>query len=223
MMNKTSRRLFAALCLTALAAPMAFALADDAGKPDADGFYSLFNGKDLTGWKANENPEVFKVENGEIIVAGPRCHLFYVGPVENHDFKDFHLKLEIKTKAKANSGVYFHTKYQDEGWPTHGFEAQVNQTHPDPKKSGSIYDVKNVMNQSPTTDDKWYTYEIMVQGKKVTISVDGKVVNEWEQPEGWQGTEGWPGRVLGSGTFALQGHDPESVIHYRNIKVKPLK
>ena len=78
---------------------------------------------------------------------GP-AHLFYDGPVHNHDFKNFHLKAEVMTFPHANSGIYFHTKYQEEGWPAQGFECQVNQTHSDPKKTGGLYAVKDVMNDA---------------------------------------------------------------------------
>src|SRR5579859_5738982 len=126
--------------------------ADDAGhaaKPDRQGFYALFNGKDLNDWKASESPETFRVEDGNMVVNGPRSHLFYMGPVHNHDFKNFHLKAELMTFPKANSGIYFHTQYQEGGWPDKGFECQVNETHGDVKKTGGLYDVKDVLNQSP--------------------------------------------------------------------------
>ena len=53
-----------------------------APKPDADGWYNLFNGEDLKGWKASEdNPDTFKVVDGDIVAHGKVCHLYYVGPV----------------------------------------------------------------------------------------------------------------------------------------------
>lgn len=189
----------------------------------SEGFHSLFNGKDLDGWKANEHPESFKVVNGDIVVNGDVGHLFYVGPVNNHDFKDFHFKAEVMTQPKANSGIYFHTQFQDKSWPAKGFECQVNQTHADPKKTGGLYAVKDVMNQSPAKDGEWYLYEIIVKGKHVEIKINGKTTTDWTEPEGWKGgTSGFPGRKLDHGTFALQAHDPGSVVHFRNIMVKPL-
>jgi hypothetical protein len=197
--------------------------AADAPKPDAEGFYPLFNGKDLTGWKVGKNPGTFKVQDGLIVVKGPGpSHLFYAGPVNNHDFKNFHLKLEVLTKPKANSGVYFHTKYQEEGWPSQGFEAQVNQTHSDPKKTGGLYAVKDVLNQSPAQDDKWYTYEIIVKGKHVEIKVDGKTTTDWTEPAQPKPPAGMAGRFLQHGTIALQGHDPQSEAHFKSILIKPL-
>jgi hypothetical protein len=194
----------------------------DAAKPDAEGFITLFDGKTLDGWKANENTDTFKLKDGVLVVKGPRAHLFYTGPVQNHDFKNFHLRVEALTKPKANSGIYFHTKYQDEGWPAQGFEAQVNQTQSDAKKTGGLYGVKDVMNQSPVRDNEWYTYDIIVKDKTVTIQIDGKTTAEWTQPEDWKPPQNMPGRKLGSGTFAIQGHDPESEAHFKSVKVKVL-
>ena len=80
----------------------------------------LFNGKDLTGWTANENKKSCKVEDGKIVLFGPRSHLYYTGKVNGGAFKDFELKLEIMTMKGSNSGVYFHTKFQERGWPSTG-------------------------------------------------------------------------------------------------------
>ena len=152
---------------------------------------------------------------------GP-AHLFYEGPVHHHDFKNFHLKAEVMTFPHANSGIYFHTKYQEEGWPAQGFEAQVNQTHADPKKTGGLYAVKDVMNVSPAEDGKWFLYEIIVEGKHVVLKIDGKVTTDWTEPTPPAPPKGMEGRVIGHGTIALQGHDPGSEVHYRNIRIKQL-
>ncbi len=199
--------------------------ADDnaaAPKPDKQGYYKLFNGKDLNDWKVSEHPDTFKVEDGNMVVNGERSHLYYVGPVHGHIFKNFHLKAELMTFPKSNSGIYFHTEYQEGGWPDKGFECQVNETHGDTKKTGGLYDVKDVMNQSPVKNNEWYTYDIIVKNKKVTLKINGKTTTEWIQPDDWKAPEGHPGRMLSSGTFAIQGHDPGSKILYRSIKVKPL-
>jgi hypothetical protein len=189
---------------------------------DAQGFYSLFDGKSLDGWKANENPQTFKVQDGSIVVNGNRAHLFYVGPVHNHDFKDFHFKAEVMTFPNSNSGIYFHTNEKDQAWPAHGFECQVNNTYKsDPKKTGGLYAVKDVMNTAPVGDNEWFTYDIIVKGKTVTIQINGKTTTEWTQPADWKHGE-FAGRKIDHGTFALQGHDPGSKVMYRNIKVKPL-
>lgn len=101
-----------------------------------DGFVSIFNGKDLAGWKSNEEtPSSFSVEDGALKVSNGRSHLFYVGADGKAAYTDFELKLKVKTSPGANGGVYFHTEYQDKGWPTKGYECQVNVSHGDPKKN----------------------------------------------------------------------------------------
>lgn len=186
-----------------------------------EGWISLFDGKSLDGWKANENADTFKVEDGEIVVHGPRSHLFYVGSVQNHDFKDFDLKADVMTKAGSNSGIYFHTKYEDTGWPSQGFEVQVNNTHRDPKKTGGLYDILDNF-EAPAKDDEWFTEEVIVRGKHVVIKVNGKTITDYTEPENYTPKPNHPGRKFDQGTFALQGHDPMSEVHYKNIRVKPL-
>jgi len=163
------------------------------------------------------------VQDGQIVVNGPGpAHLFYEGPVHNHDFKNFHFKAEVMTFPHANSGIYFHTKYQESDWPSQGFECQVNQTHSDPKKTGGLYAVKDVMNVPPAEDNKWFTYEIIVEGNHVVIKIDGKTTTDWTQPADFKPPQGNRGRFIQHGTFALQGHDPGSKVLYRNVMVKPL-
>ena len=203
-----------------LAATLFLALAP--GQEKEEGFVSLFNGKDLTGWKANESPETFKVEDGKLIANGKRSHLFYVGDVKNHDFKNFELKAQVLCKPNSNSGIYFHTAFQDKGWPDKGFECQVcSNAYSDPRKTGSLYAVKDVA-EAPAKDDEWFDYHIIVKGKSVTTKINGKVAVEWTQPDDYSPKQ-FKGRILSSGTFAIQGHDPGSRVEYKNIRVKPLE
>ena len=183
-----------------------------------DGWITMFDGKTLNGWKANEKVDQWKVEDGAILVHGERSHLFYVGDDESKpaDFKNFHFKADVMTKPNANSGVFFHTKFQPEGWPAAGYEAQVNQTQKDPVKTGSIYNVvKNYV--APAKDDEWWTYEIIVKGKDIETKVNGKMVVNYVEPEGVTGPS-----KLSSGTIALQAHDPKSIVRYKNLMIKPL-
>jgi hypothetical protein len=196
--------------------------ADDKPVDDA-GFVSLWNGKDLSEWKIGKNAESWSIKDGELVVHGPGPgHLFYEGPVENHDFKNFHLKAEVLTFPHANSGIYFHTRFQEQGFPAQGFEAQVNQTQKDPKKTGGLYNIQDVMNTPPAEDGKWFLYEIIVNGKHVILKIDGKVTCDWTEPDPPAPPKSNKDRVIGHGTFGLQGHDPGSEVHYRNIRVKVL-
>jgi len=181
------------------------------------GFTALSDGKTFNGWKtAEEHPGTWKIEDGAFVAHGDRCHLFYVG--DPKPFKNFHLKVEVMTEPGSNGGIYFHTKYQAQGWPKAGFECQVNNTHSDWIKTGSLYGLVNIA-QSPASDNKWWTQEIIVKGNNVTVIVDGKKVFEYNEPLGTQAGKDFA-RKLDEGTFALQGHDPNSTIRYRNIRVK---
>ena len=188
---------------------------------EKDGWFALFDGKSLDGWKLSDKPGTFSVKDGLLIVRGERSHLFYDGPFHNHDFKNFELKAEILTKPGANSGVYFHTEFQETGWPSKGFEIQVNNTHKDPKKTAGVYAVQDNMT-APAKDDEWFTMEIKVEGKHIVTKVNGKVISDFTQPEDWTPPKGMAGRMIDHGTIAIQGHDPGSEVHYRSILIKPL-
>ena len=184
-----------------------------------DGWKSLFDGKTMKGWKASENKDSWSVKDGKLVCDGPRSHLFYVG--EDKPFENFEFQCEVMTTPGSNAGIYFHTKYQETGWPKYGYECQVNVTHGDPKKSSSLYGVENIANP-PCKDNEWYTQHIKVEGKKVTLSINGKVLVEYVEPDNKEAFNGSFERRLGSGTFAFQAHDPKSVVYFRNIKVKRL-
>ena len=197
-------------------------VADKEGQPARPmaGWQSLFDGKTLNGWKASENKGTFTVRDGMIVVHGNRSHLFYVGPVVDANFTNFEFKADVMTEPGSNSGMYIHTTYQETDWPKKGYEVQVNNTHSDWKKTGSLYDVENVR-QPPSKDNEWFTQHIIVRGKRIIVKVNGITVVDWTEPENFL-SEGWPGRRLSSGTFALQGHDPKSIVYYKNIMVKVL-
>jgi len=185
-----------------------------------EGFTSLFDGKTFAGWQtAVEHTNTWSIADGALVAHGDRCHLFYVG--DEKPFKNFELKVDVLAEPHSNGGIYFHTHYQASGWPTNGFECQVNVSHSDWKKTGSLYDVANLGN-TPAKDNEWWTQDITVQGDKVTVKINDVVVLEYTEPPGAQ-----PGKVftrkLAEGTFALQAHDPKSVIHYKNIRVKRLE
>jgi hypothetical protein len=200
---------------------LALALAPLASAADAEeGFIPLMDGKTFNGWtKAEENPDTWKIEDGAFVAFGPRCHLFYEGDLQ--PFKNFHLKVEVMTEPGSNGGIYFHTRYQASGWPKYGFESQVNNTHSDWIKTGSLYGLVNI-GRPAAQDRKWWTQEIIVQNRSVTLIVDGERVFQYHEPPGIQAAGDFT-RKLSEGTFALQGHDPKSTIRYRNIRVKRLE
>lgn len=200
-------------------------------KEKSDGWKLLFDGKSLNGWKASEDKGAFTVENGCIVTFSSaekakaekwkKSHLFYAGPVANANFKNFELSLDIQTNPKANAGVYFHTEWQDTNWPAKGYEVQVNNTHRDVKKGAGLYAVKDNL-EAPAKDGEWYTMVVKVEGKRIQTFVNGKPIVDFTEPTPAAPPAKMEGRKLSSGTFALQAHDPDSKVLFKNIKVRVL-
>lgn len=190
-------------------------------KAGADGWISLFDGKSLNGWKVGDNASTFSVQDGAIVANGPVAHLFYDGNVKNHDFRNFEFKADVMTTPGSNSGLYFHTVYQDSSWPKKGYEVQVNNSHTDWRRTGSLYAIQDVK-EVYVKDNEWYTESIIVKGKHITVKINDQVVVEYDEPANVQREAGMEQRVLSSGTFAIQGHDPDSKVYFKNIMVKPL-
>jgi hypothetical protein len=209
-----------------LAAALSAAAAPPAAPAD-EGWVSLFDGQTLSGWKASEAPGSFRVVDGAIACDGPRSHLFYVGKDGKAAFDNFEAQVEVKARAGANSGFYFHTTFQEKDWPAQGFEVQVDNSqkrHGDYlelKMTGSLYGIRNVY-KALAKDDEWFTLHVTVRKPRVEVRVNGTLVVDWIEPPGPL-PEGAPKmNRLGRGTFALQCHDPESKVFYRNLRVKPL-
>ena len=190
------------------------------GGPAAqDGWVSLFDGKTLNGWKVGDNAATFSVEDGAIVAHGETAHLFYAGDVNGHNFKDFEFKADVMTEPGSNSGIYIHTEYQQGGWPAKGYEVQVNNSHTDWRRTGSLYAVEDIK-EVYVKDNVWFTEYVSVKGKHIVIKINDKTVVDYTEPENVKRPKDMAGRVLSSGTFALQGHDPNSKVHFKNIMVK---
>ena len=183
------------------------------------GFKTIFDGKTFEGWKIGDAAaKSWRIEEGALVAQGSRSHIYYVG--DEKPFKNFELKVDVMTEPGSNGGIYFHTKYQETGWPKAGFECQVNVSQTDWIKTGSLYGLVN-MALTPAQDNKWWTQHIIVKGNQVTVKIDGKTVLEYNEPPGAVAGKDFE-RKLGSGTFAFQAHDPKSVIRYKNVRVKRL-
>jgi hypothetical protein len=221
-----------------------------AAEPQSEeGFASLFDGKTLDGWKVGENAKLFQVRDGAIEMECPStvnspAHLFYMGGVNGHSFKNFDLRVDVMTYPYANSGIYFHTEYQETQWPKRGLECQVNNSHVDWRRSGSLYSIKNISwgpekpgadNKEPVTifqdppvkDNVWYTQEIIYINGSVTVKLNGKTVVEYTIADGDVEHKLSTGMIwLPRGTFALQGHPPlpgrASKASFKNIRIKIL-
>lgn len=201
--------------LTAVAASSLIFSASGEPEKVEEGFVSLFDGKTLDGWKVGGEANAIRVEDGAIVANGPCTHAYYVGKDGKAKFKDFELRADIMTKPNSNGGLYIHTDYQPEGWPTaKGYEVQINNTQSDWRKSGGLYGV--VDNKEPFEDNTWMKYVIRVEKGKVTISINGKELVNYTPEEGKSKLQ------KEGGTFAIQAHDPGSTTLHKNIRVKTL-
>lgn len=225
-MPELTRREILAMLLTAPAVSSGWAQDLSGNGPPP---VPLFDGKTLNGWKASEHEGTFKVVDGEIVAHGERSHLFYTGPFRNADFRNFEFAAEIKTLPGSNSGVYFHTAFQPSGFPSSGFEVQVENNPPAPltgyverKKTGSLYGIRNVY-KTFARNNEWFTLSITVRGKRVQTRINDMLVVDYIEPDQPFRADTKFGRVLNHGTFALQGHDLGSTTHFRNIRVRPLR
>ena len=174
----------------------------------------LLNGRDLSGWKTSENPNSFQVQNGELVVAGPRGHLFYDGPVGNHNFQNFEVKAIVKTYPGANSGLYVCTAFLENNWPSQGYEIQVNNSHTDWRRTASLYGIEDTA-EKLVYDEEWFELYVKVEGNRITTKINGRIVIDYVEPAGRK-----EARRIQPGTIAIQAHDPKSRIAYKSVQVK---
>jgi hypothetical protein len=195
----------------------------------ADGWTELFDGHSLNGWRPSEHKDSWKVQDGALVADGGRSHLFYAGNFHGADFKNFELEVECQARHLCNSGVYFHTKYQETNFPGKGFEVQINNTHlgdggyRERKKTGSLYGIRNVYKQF-VGDDQWFKMRVLVRGKSVQIHLNEMLVVDYVEPTPpvIPPSDMEPERFLDHGTFALQCHNAGSVARFRSVRVRPL-
>ena len=193
-----------------------------------DGWVELFDGRSLEGWRPSEHKDSWKVIDGQLAADGARSHLFYEGPVHGADFKNFELEVEALARPGCNSGVHFHTAYQETNFPQKGFEIQINNTYVgeggyrEHKKTGSLYGIRNLYKQM-AADDTWFKIYAAVRGKNIQVRINGTLVVDYTEPNPPfipQGIE--RERFLNHGTFALQCHNEGSKARFRSVRVRPL-
>jgi len=176
------------------------------------------------------------IQDAAIVANGWASHAYYDGPFLGHTFRNFELKVDVMVKANANGGsnggVYILTEFEEKGgnvrasgdFPSKGFEIQINNAYArDQVKTGSLYHVADIT-ESPVKDDEWFTVHIVVKDQTITVKVNEQQTVSWTQPADWNGGREGPGRTIRpeGGTIALQAHDANSVVYYRNIRIKPL-
>jgi 3-keto-disaccharide hydrolase len=201
------------------------------GTSRGDDWRPLFNGKDLTGWRANNDPESFTVKDGLLRVraAGKTsAHLFYVGDRKDgfEVFKDFELEAVARAEPDANGGVFVHTDMTTRDAQKHlakGYEVQLNSSAREKRKTGSLYAVVD-LDRSPVDESKWFTIRIVVRGKRITIALDGKQLVDYTEPPDVVRPKERAGRRFSpdGGAIALQAHDAGSVWYFKDIRVRRL-
>lgn len=200
------RRLWTILVAIGLVAAVAFFSLPAQGGDKDDGWVQLFNGKNLSGWKTtDEEPGNWRVENGVLIGSGKqRSHLFS----QRGNYANFHFLVEAKINDKGNSGQYFRTRFGP-GYPD-GYEAQINSTHANAEKTGSLYGkVKVAAMLVPA--NTWFTQEVIANGNRILIKVNGKTTVDFiDEDESYN-----------EGHFAIQ-QLPGTVIAIKKIAVREL-
>jgi hypothetical protein len=210
-----------ALVIAAILAPVSHA---------ADGWRTLFNGKDFTGWKPNLYPDSWSVVDGSIRARATKesSHLFYVGNKSDgfEAFKDFELEVVARSEPNSNGGIFIHTGYATMSAAmrlSKGYEIQLNSSEKEKKKTGSLYAIVD-LDTSPVDETKWFTTVIAVQGRRITVKIDGKQVIDYTEPENAPRPPGREGRKLdpNGGAIALQAHDPGSTFYFRSVRIRSL-
>jgi hypothetical protein len=180
-------------------------------KAEDEKWISLFDGKTMEGWeKVGSEKSVWEVKDGAICGSGPASMLVNTtGP-----YKNFRYRCEVKINDKGNSGLYFRTTRKP-GFMD-GYEAQIDSTHSDPIRTGSLYGMCHVYKRL-VEPDTWFTYDLTVRddvwrGKPVTkikITVNGDELYEYFDFD----------KTFKEGHFAFQQHDPGSKVCIRKIEV----
>jgi hypothetical protein len=194
----------------------------------ADGWQLLFNGRDLKGWKNNDDkPVKAKLEDGTINPHGSGGYLL----VYDKPYGDFVFKCDVKmSRPDCNSGIFVRTG--DLSDPVYsGIEAQISSdTKPGRNGFASIYDLVAPSKDATNGPGKWDTVEVRCQGPMITVTVNGEKVteincDEWDQPSRRpDGSQHKFDKAIKDfpreGYIGLQDHGHD--VWYKNIKLKQL-
>lgn len=184
----------------------------------------LFNGKDLSGWQMT-GPGEFTVENGLLKTGGGMGLLYY----KEKPFGKSSIRVVFKTTGDHdNSGVFIRLpeKPKDPWYGVHnGFEVQIDSSGDEWHRTGAIYSLSKAVGewkQNPANE--WNTMEIKIDGKKTTIFLNGKLVNEYTDGQAVPERKAWYEPQRGprpdSGYIGIQNHDQKSKVLFKEISVK---
>jgi len=172
--------------------------------PDADGWFALFNGRDLSGWMTFDPGGWSVGGSGELSGRGPRSYLFSPGT-----YRNFILQAETRLNAKGDSGIVLRAVLET-GAPK-GYEVQLCNAGDDPQKTGSLYNFQKIA-ESTVSDDQWSRQTIAVIGNRILIQVNGKLLVDYPEKES----------TYTEGHIAFQQHGQASQVNFKNVRIKPL-
>jgi len=186
----------------------------------------LFNGQSLEGWRESTPGSAWQVRSGCLTAEGPAGHLYYEGNGDKGRFRNFDLLVEARMEPCADSGVFFHTAYEQAGVPSKGYELQINnlvdceEAPREPSQTGSLTGVRNIYGRF-VREHEWFRLRLCVVGNRIRIWLNGYPTVDYVQPELVYRAPSWSGRVLSSGAIALQG-PVGGQVSFRRVDIRPL-
>jgi hypothetical protein len=183
------------------------------------GLESIFNGRDLTGWKEfpGKQSKFSVTPEGALNVKNGNGQLEF-----QHAIADFVLQLEIFSNGKhLNSGIFFRN-IPGEFWQ--GYESQIQNGYQDDDRTkpidfgtGAFYRRQKARKVVPN-DFEWFHKTLIVEGDHMAAWVNGYQVSDWSDPRAPQ-ENARNGKRLAAGTIAIQGHDPTTDLSFRKLRL----
>jgi hypothetical protein len=192
--------------------------------PAEAGWKKLFNGKDTDGWQMT-GPGRFVVEDGQLKTEGGMGLLYFT----REKFGNTVVKVVFRTTGeRANSGVVIRMPEAppDPWYGVHeGFEVQIDAGGDEWHCTGAVYSLSRVSDRTrQKPSGEWNTMLIDLRGPRTIISLNGKVVNDFDPRGPVPERKIWYEPVRGprpdAGFIGLQNHDAKSTVYFREISVK---
>ena len=191
-----------------------------------DGWELLFNGKDLTGWKREQEGYGGWAVIDDCICLTDRGGMLFT----TEEFDDFVLKAEYKLDKEVNSGIFLRVGAPNDHVQT-GIEMQVldDSGRPIDKHShGAVYDCLEPKKLMTKPTGEWNRVTITCQGSRIHIVMNGEEIidmdaDRWADPN--QNPDGTPNKfrtafkdMPRTGLIGVQDHG--GCVWYRNLKIK---
>ena len=173
-----------------------------------DDWINLFDGHSLRGWKPDRNPQIWSVSQGAIVGRGRpnmSSHLFY-----ETAFADFEFEGEVKINRTGNSGLYFRAEQGQGNEYPEGYEVQIAGTSSPRHITASLFKIADA-DRNRIRDDTWFQLRLTAKKDRITVAINGQKVVEHRDS------------VKRTGRIAIQCMPPDTEVHFRNLRVRPLQ